>query len=422
MMSLGVLRVSGRAVRGALLPLRRGFSTAGQPIKCLAAVARAPKKEYWDNALQLEEVIVAPPQAGEVRVKVTHTALCHTDAFTLSGDDAEGKFPCILGHEAAGIVESVGEGVTTVQPGDHCIPCYQAECFPEDQESDHCPRCRGYRVGKTNLCGKIRPYTGAGVMKAGGTRFKAASDGAELFHYMGTSTFSQYTVLHEESVAKIRKDAPLDKVNLLGCGLATGWGAVENTAKVEAGSSVAVFGLGTVGLSVIEGAAKAKAKRIIAVDLDPKKYEMAKQFGATEYVNPKDHDKPIQQVLVDMTGGGLDYTFDCTGNVQVMRSALEACHIGWGQSVIIGVAGAGQEIATRPFQLVTGRQWKGTAFGGFKSRSQVPQLVDQYMNKEVQIDPYVTHNLNFTDINEAFQLMHEGKSLRAVIWMGNDCP
>mmetsp|Transcript_130255 Transcript_130255/g.291321 ORF Transcript_130255/g.291321 Transcript_130255/m.291321 type:complete len:422 (+) Transcript_130255:74-1339(+) len=421
MMRLGVaLRLTARTLDR---PAVRGFSTIGQPIKCLAAVARAPKKEYWENALALEEVIVAPPQAGEVRIKITHTALCHTDAFTLSGDDAEGKFPCILGHEAAGIVESVGEGVKTVQPGDHCIPCYQAECFPEDQQSDHCPRCRGYRVGKTNLCGKIRPFTGAGVMKAdSGTRFRAASDGAELFHYMGTSTFSQYTVLHEESVAKIRKDAPLEKVNLLGCGLATGWGAVKNTAKVEAGSSVAVFGLGTVGLSVIEGAKNANAGKIIAVDIDPKKWDRAKQFGATDYVNPKDHDKPIQQVLVEMTGGGLDYTFDCTGNVSVMRSALEACHIGWGQSIIIGVAGAGQEIATRPFQLVTGRQWKGTAFGGYKSRSEVPGLVDAYMNKEVQIDPYVTHDMNLTDINDAFQLMHEGKSLRAVIWMDNNCP
>jgi len=255
-----------------------------------------------------------------------------------------------------------------------------------------------------------------------GVRFKAASDGTPLYHYMGTSTFSQYTVLHAESVAKIRKDAPLDKVNLLGCGLPTGWGAVKNTAQVEEGSRVAVFGLGTVGLSVLEGSKLAKAGRIIAVDIDPKKFEMAKKFGATECVNPMDYDKPIQQVLVDMTGGGLDYTFDCTGNVAVMRSALEACHIGWGQSVIIGVAGAGQEIATRPFQLVTGRKWTGTAFGGFKSRSQVPGLVDAYMNGEVKIDPYVTHNVNLDNINDAFVLMHEGKSLRAVVWMDNNAP
>lgn len=409
------------AKRGARTLCVRNFSV-GQPIQCWAAVAHKPKKEYWENALQLEEVIVDPPQAGEVRIKVTHTALCHTDAFTLSGDDAEGKFPCILGHEAAGIVESVGEGVTNVEVGDACIPCYQAECFPEDQANDACPRCRGYRVGKTNLCGKIRPFTGAGVMKNDGKpRFKTL-DGTPLYHYMGTSTFSQYTVLHAESVAKIRKDAPLDKVNLLGCGLPTGWGAVANTAKVEEGSSVAVFGLGTVGLSVLEGARNAKAGRIIAVDVDAKKFAMAKDFGATECVNPKDHDKPIQQVLTEMTGGGLDYTFDCTGNVAVMRSALEACHIGWGQSVIIGVAGAGQEIATRPFQLVTGRVWKGTAFGGYKSRSQVPGLVDDYMNGKVQIDPYVTHNVNLNAINDAFVLMHEGKSLRAVVWMDNNAP
>lgn len=401
---------------------RRTFSTVGKSIRCLAAVAHEPKKKYWENALSLEEVNVAPPQAGEVRVKVTHTALCHTDAFTLSGDDAEGKFPCILGHEAAGIVESVGDGVTSVSPGDHVIPCYQAECFPEDQQNDHCPRCRGYRVGKTNLCGKVRPSTGAGVMMADSdTRFTTL-DGTKLWHYMGTSTFSQYTVLHQESVAKIRKDAPLEKVNLLGCGLATGWGAVWKTAKVEKDSSVAVFGMGTVGLAVVEAAKASEASRIIAVDIDPKKWEVAKKFGATEFVNPNDHDAPIQDVLVEMTGGGLDYTFECVGSVQLMRAALEACHIGWGKSIVIGVAGSGQEISTRPFQLVTGRVWTGSAFGGFKSRTEVPGLVDDYMSQKVNIDDYVTHNLNFSDINHAFELMHEGKSLRSVIWMDNDCP
>jgi len=419
---------AANALKGKLIA-PRSFATApavvsrpGEPIKCRAAVARGPKKEYWDGALQVEEVIVQPPGPGEVRVRITHTAMCHTDAFTLSGDDAEGKFPCILGHEAAGVVESVGEGVTTVKPGDAVIPCYQAECFAEDQEKDHCPRCRGYRAGKTNLCGKIRPFTGVGVMKSGGTRFTAASDNTELFHYMGTSTFSQYTVLHEESVAKIRQDAPLEKVNLIGCGLATGWGAVANTAKVEAGSSAAVFGLGTLGLAVIEGLQKAKATRIIGLDIDDKKFAKAKEFGATDVVNPKDHDKPIQQVVTEMTNGGVDYSFDCTGNVKIMRAALEACHIGWGQSVIIGVAASGQEISTRPFQLVTGRVWKGTAFGGYKSRSQVPGLVDAYMNGEVKIDEYVTHNVNLSNINDALRLMHEGKSLRTVIWMDDDAP
>ena len=379
---------------------------------------------YWDNALSVEDVVVDPPEAGEVRIRITHTALCHTDAFTLSGEDAEGKFPCILGHEAAGVVESVGEGVTTVAPGDHVIPCYQAECFEEDQQDDHCPRCRGYRVGKTNLCGKIRPFSGAGVMKADeSTRFTAAKDGTKLWHYMGTSTFSQYTVLHEESVAKIRGDAPLDKVNLLGCGLATGWGAVQNTAKVEAGSSCAVFGMGAVGLSVIEGCVKAGAGRIIAIDTNDEKRGVAEEFGATDFVNPKDHgDTPIQDVLVDMTGGGVDYSFECVGNVDLMRAALEATHIGWGVSTIIGVAGAGQEIRTRPFQLVTGRTWKGTAFGGYKSRSEVPGLVDDYMAGDVKIDEYITHNRNLDDINEAFSLLHGGECLRCVIWMGNDAP
>lgn len=401
----------------------RAFSnaSAGKPIECLAAVAWEPKKEYWQNALSIESVIVAPPQKGEVRVKITHTALCHTDAFTLSGDDPEGKFPCVLGHEAAGVVESVGEGVVSVQVGDHVVPCYQAECFPEDQADDHCPRCRGYKVGKTNLCGKIRPFTGQGVMKADeGTRF-TSKDGRKLWHYMGTSTFSQYTVLHEESVAKIRKDAPLEKVNLLGCGLATGWGAVFNTAKVEKDSICAVFGLGTVGLAVIEACVMAGAKQIIAVDIDANKFARAAEFGATTFVNPMDTpDTPIQDVLVGMTNGGVDYSFECVGNVDLMRSALEATHIGWGKSVIIGVAGAGKEIKTRPFQLVTGRQWLGTAFGGYKSRTEVPQLVDSYMDGKVKIDPYITHNLALQDINEAFALMHRGESLRAVIWMDTD--
>jgi len=408
-------------------------ATAGAPIKCLAAVARAPKKAYWEDALKLEEVWVDPPQEGEVRVKITHTALCHTDAFTLSGDDAEGKFPCILGHEAAGIVESVGPGVLErnpgLVPGAKVVPCYQAQCYEADQAVDACQRCRGYRKGKTNLCGKVRPFTGAGVMKADkGTRFRAVADGAELFHYMGTSTFSQYSVLHEESVALVRPDAPLSKVNLLGCGLATGWGAVQNTAQVEPGSSVAVFGLGTVGLAVVEAANRAGAKRILCVDRDASKYPMAKMLGgeAAEFLDATpfggEGAEPIQSHIVALTNGGVDYSFECIGNVHTMRAALECCHIGWGQSVIIGVAGAGQEISTRPFQLVTGRVWKGTAFGGFRSREDVPKLVDQYMANEVNIDPYITHNLDLADINRAFRLMHSGESLRTVVWMDNDCP
>nr|CAB3451481.1 unnamed protein product [Digitaria exilis] len=318
-------------------------STQGQVITCkggtnvwcvrAAAVAYEPNKP-----LVIEDVQVAPPQAGEVRVKILFTALCHTDHYTWSGKDPEGLFPCILGHEAAGIVESVGEGVTDVQPGDHVIPCYQAEC----------KECKFCKSGKTNLCGL---------------------------------------------------------------------GAVWNTAKVEAGAIVAVFGLGTVGLAVAEGAKAAGASRIIGIDIDSKKFDVAKNFGVTEFVNPKDHEKPIQQVLIDITDGGVDYSFECIGNVSVMRAALECCHKGWGTSVIVGVAASGQEISTRPFQLVTGRVWKGTAFGGFKSRTHVPWLVEKYLNKEIKVDEYITHSMNLSNINEAFHLLHEGGCLRCVLAM-----
>ncbi|KAH9729044.1 Alcohol dehydrogenase class-3 [Citrus sinensis] len=352
------------------------MSTEGQVITCKAAVAWEPNK-----ALVIEDVQVAPPQAGEVRIKILFTALCHTDAYTWSGKDPEGLFPCILGHEAAGIVESVGEGVTEVQPGDHVIPCYQAECR-------ECKFCNRFSI-----------------------------NGKPIYHFMGTSTFSQYTVVHDVSVAKIDPQAPLDKVCLLGCGVPTGLGAVWNTAKVEPGSIVAVFGLGTVGLAVAEGAKAAGASRVIGIDIDPKKFDRAKNFGVTEFVNPKDHDKPIQQVLVDLTDGGVDYSFECIGNVSVMRAALECCHKGWGTSVIVGVAASGQEISTRPFQLVTGRVWKGTAFGGFKSRSQVPWLVDKYMKKEIKVDEYITHNMTLWEINEAFHYMHGGDCLRCVLKM-----
>jgi len=387
-------------------------STQNKAITCRAAIAFEAKKP-----LQVVDVEVAPPQTGEVRVQITHTALCHTDAFTLSGEDPEGLFPAVLGHEAAGIVESVGDGVTTVKPGDYVIPCYQAECFEEDRLAHTCPTCSGYQKHKTNLCGKIRSYTGNGIMKNDGkTRFKYKGD--DIYHFMGTSTFSEYTVLHEESVAVIPKTAPLDKVCLLGCGVTTGLGAVENTANVEADSTVAVFGIGTLGLSVIDAAKRRGASEIIAIDINPQKFDIAKEFGATQCVNPKEYDKPIQQVIVEMMNGlGVDYSFECVGNVKLMRAALECAAKGWGQSVIIGVAGAGQTIETRPFQLVTGRVWKGSAFGGYRSRSQVPELVQKYMNGEFKVDEYITHRMTLEQINEAFDLMHDGQCLRVVLNM-----
>jgi len=368
-------------------------------IVCKAAIAFEPKKP-----LQICDVTVAPPQKGEVRVKVTNVALCHTDQYTLEGLDPEGLFPCILGHEASGIVESVGEGVTSCKPGDHVIPCYQAYC-------GDCKFCKRPRI---NLCSSVRSYTGAGVMRADG-KSRFTYEGKPLYHFMGTSTFAEYTVLHEESVAVISKEAPLEKVCLLGCGIATGWVAVENVAQAEEGCVACVFGLGAVGLSCIEGLKRAGASRIIAIDLNPSKFEHAKSFGATECVNPKDHDKPIQSVIVDMTDGGVDYAFECTGNVDVMRAGLECCHKGWGECIILGVAAGGKEIATRPFQLITGRVWRGTAFGGYKSRPQVPQLVDRYMKGEVKIDEYITHKMKFSEINEAFKLLHEGGCLRVVL-------
>lgn len=367
-------------------------------ITCKAAVAWGPKEP-----LTIEDVQVAPPKAGEVRVKLVATGVCHTDAFTLSGEDPEGIFPCILGHEGGGIVESVGEGVTSVAVGDHVIPLYTPECG----------ECKFCKSGKTNLCQKIRETQGKGLMPDGTTRF--SKDGKEIFHYMGTSTFSEYTVLPEISVAKVNKEAPLQEVCLLGCGVTTGMGAVMNTAKVEEGATVAIFGLGGIGLSAVIGATMAKASRIIAIDINESKFELATKLGATECINPKNFDKPIQEVVVELTDGGVDYSFECIGNVHVMRSALECCHKGWGESVIIGVAGAGKEISTRPFQLVTGRVWKGTAFGGVKGRSELPDYVEKYMNGEFKLNDFITHTMPLTEINEAFDLMHEGKSIRSVI-------
>ena len=353
--------------------------------------------------LQVVEIDVAPPHKGEVLIKVTHTGVCHTDAYTLGGDDPEGLFPAVLGHEGAGIVVEVGEGVTSVKPGDHVIPLYTAECGT----------CEFCRSGKTNLCVAVRATQGKGVMPDGTSRF--SYKGQPLYHYMGCSTFSEYTVVAEVSLAKINPAANPEHVCLLGCGVTTGLGAVKNTAKVQPGDSVAVFGLGGIGLAVIQGARRAKAGRIIAIDTNPSKFELARHFGATDFVNPKDHQKPIQQVIVEMTGWGVDHTFECIGNVQVMRAALECAHRGWGQSIIIGVAGAGQEISTRPFQLVTGRSWRGTAFGGVKGRTQLPGMVEEAMRGDIELAPFVTHTMPLERINEAFDLMHDGKSIRSVI-------
>ncbi|WP_323925294.1 S-(hydroxymethyl)glutathione dehydrogenase/class III alcohol dehydrogenase [Aeromonas caviae] len=369
-----------------------------QSIKCKAAIAWGP-----GQPLSIEEVEVMPPQAGEVRVRIVATGVCHTDAFTLSGEDPEGVFPCILGHEGGGIVESVGEGVTSVKVGDHVIPLYTPECG----------ECKFCKSGKTNLCQKIRATQGKGLMPDGTTRF--SKDGQPIYHYMGTSTFSEYTVLPEISIAKVDPAAPLEEVCLLGCGVTTGIGAVMNTAKVKEGESVAIFGLGGIGLSAIIGARLAKADRIIAIDINESKFELARKLGATDCINPNTFDKPIQEVIVEMTDGGVDFSFECIGNVKVMRAALECCHKGWGESVIIGVAGAGQEISTRPFQLVTGRVWRGSAFGGVRGRSELPSYVQRYMQGEFKLDDFITHTMPLEQINEAFDLMHEGKSIRTVI-------
>jgi S-(hydroxymethyl)glutathione dehydrogenase/alcohol dehydrogenase len=353
--------------------------------------------------LVIEEIDLQGPQKGEVLIKMVATGVCHTDAFTMSGEDPEGIFPSVLGHEGGGIVVELGEGVTSVKVDDHVIPLYTPEC-------GECSFCKS---GKTNLCQAIRETQGKGLMPDGTTRL--SKDGQPIYHYMGTSTFAEYAVVPEIALAVINKAAPLDKVCLLGCGITTGFGAVLNTAKVEAGATVAVFGLGGIGLGVIQGAVKAGASRIIGIDINEDKFEFAKQMGCTEFVNPKDYEKPIQEVLVEMTDGGFDYTFECVGNVNLMRSALECCHKGWGESIIIGVAGAGQEIATRPFQLVTGRVWRGSAFGGVKGRSQLPGYVEDYLEGNLKVDEFVSHQMGLEDINKAFDLMHAGDGIRTVI-------
>lgn len=367
-------------------------------IKSKAAVAWGP-----GQPLVIEEVDVMPPQAGEVLIRIIASGVCHTDAFTLSGEDPEGIFPCILGHEGGGIVEQIGEGVSSVAPGDHVIPLYTPECG----------ECKFCLSGKTNLCQKIRETQGRGLMPDGTSRFSI--NGETIYHYMGCSTFSEYTVMPEISLAKVNKAAPLEEVCLLGCGVTTGMGAVMNTAKVQVGDTVAIFGIGGIGLSAIIGAKMAGASRIIAIDINTSKFDLAIKLGATDCINPTEHDRPIQEVIVELTDGGVDYSFECIGNVDVMRSALECCHKGWGESIIIGVAGAGQEISTRPFQLVTGRVWRGTAFGGVKGRSELPAIVERYMAGEFNLNDFITHTMGLEDVNKAFDLMHSGDSIRSVI-------
>ena len=353
--------------------------------------------------LSIEKVNLEGPRAGEILVEIKATGICHTDEFTLSGADPEGLFPAILGHEGAGIVVEVGPGVTSLKPGDHVIPLYTPEC----RQCDYCTS------GKTNLCQAIRETQGRGVMPDGSSRFSIGGD--LVHHYMGTSTFSNFTVMPEIAAAKIREDAPFDKVCYIGCGVTTGIGAVINTAKVEPGANCVVFGLGGIGLNVLQGLRLAGADMIVGVDLNPRRVELAKKFGMTHFVNPKEVEGDLVPYLVNLTKGGADYSFECIGNVDVMRQALECCHKGWGESVIIGVAGAGQEIATRPFQLVTGRVWRGTAFGGAKGRTQVPKIVDWYMEGKINIDDLITHTMPLEDINRAFDLMHAGESIRSVV-------
>jgi S-(hydroxymethyl)glutathione dehydrogenase/alcohol dehydrogenase len=367
-------------------------------MKCRAAVAFGP-----NLPLEIVEIDVEPPRHGEVLIRMVASGVCHTDAYTLSGDDSEGVFPVVLGHEGGGVVEALGEGVTSLEVGDHVIPLYTAECRV----------CKFCLSGKTNLCQSVRATQGKGLMPDGTSRF--SYEGRQIFHYMGTSTFSEYTVVPEVSLAKIPKDAPLHEVCLLGCGVTTGIGAVINTAKVEPESTVAIFGLGGIGLASVIGAKMAGAKKIIAIDINPSKFEIAVELGATDCINPRDHDKPIQDVIIELTDGGVDYSFECIGNVELMRAALECCHKGWGESIIIGVAPAGKEISTRPFQLVTGRVWRGSAFGGVRGRTELPSYVEKAMSGEIPLDKFITHKMGLDEINHAFDLMREGKSIRSII-------
>jgi S-(hydroxymethyl)glutathione dehydrogenase/alcohol dehydrogenase len=376
----------------------RVYATDRREMEIRAAVAHEANKP-----LQIETVELEGPKAGEVLVEIKATGVCHTDEFTLSGADPEGLFPAVLGHEGAGVVVAVGPDVRNLEEGDHVIPLYTPECR----------ECKSCLSRKTNLCTAIRSTQGQGVMPDGTSRISL--NGEKLYHYMGTSTFATHTVLPEIAVAKIREDAPFDKVCYIGCGVTTGIGAVVNTAKVEPGSNVVIFGLGGIGLNVIQGCRMVGADKIVGVDINPDKKTLAENFGMTHFVNPNEVEEDLVGYLVDLTGGGADYSFECIGNVNVMRQALECAHRGWGESIIIGVAGSGQEISTRPFQLVTGRVWRGSAFGGARGRTDVPKIVDWYMDGKIEIDPLITHTMPLERINDAFDLMHEGKSIRSVV-------
>lgn len=375
------------------------MSESLKPIVCKAAVAWGP-----NQPLKVETITVDAPKKGEVRIRILFTSVCHTDQYTLGGSDPEAKFPCILGHEGSGIVESVGEGVSSVQVGDPVVPLYLPQCR----------QCKFCKHPKTNLCSKIRQTQGQGLMPDGTSRFSL--NGQPIYHYMGTSTFSEYTVLPEISVSKVDPKAPLDRVALLGCGVSTGYGAALNTADVQPGDTVAVFGLGTVGLAVVMGAKQRGASRIIGIDTNEHRLELAKSFGLTDELNPNKLNKPIEDVLIDMTDGGLEHTFECIGNVGVMRSALLAAHKGWGKSVVIGVAGAGQELSARPFALITGRTWTGSAFGGWKSRDSLPKLVDLYMSGQLDVDKFITHRESGPEsLNKVFDILNSGQSLRCIV-------
>lgn len=381
-----------------------------ETIVCKAAVVMAPGQPF-----QIIDVNVAPPKKGEVRIKILYACPCHTDEITQRGVDPTGVYPCILGHESCGVVESIGEAVTTCKPGDKVIPLWEPQCFPEDQKANKCKTCRGYECNKTNMCGKFLEAFVKGVMPGDNTSRFTTKDGQPIHHFMGTSSFSQYTVVPQECVAVIPQDSPMELMCLLGCGVPTGMGAAINTGRVEKDSTVAVYGLGCVGLACVEGAHLAGAKEVICVDINEHKLEVAKKFGGTKFINPRKYDKPIQEVIIEMTDGGVDFAFECTGNTGVMRSAVESTCKGWGLAVIVGIGEAGKEISTRPYHFIVGRQLKGSVFGGWKSRRDIPKLAELVIHGKLKLEKYCTHHMSFSKINEAFDLLKKTECIRCVM-------